>query len=125
VGVFAPYADKLSLTPPPPPHRKSGVPDLRIMKPVSGKPEMGGEESRLRYTSGKRSAASAHVLTLFLTPEASLAVGGLVLFPRGALARRRWLREQNTVLQGSSQPPGKRPRLSAGPARSPRPDSQP
>ena len=27
-----------------PPHRKSGVPDLRKRKPISGKPEMGGEE---------------------------------------------------------------------------------
>ncbi len=28
---------------PDPPHRKSGVPDLRKSKPISGKPEMGGE----------------------------------------------------------------------------------
>ncbi len=41
--------------------------------------------------------------------------------PRGALARRRWMREQGTVSQKGSQPSGERPRLCAGPARSPRP----
>ncbi len=50
VGVFAPHLHRLSLTPPPPPppHRKSGVPDLRKQEPISGKPEMGGEESPSR-----------------------------------------------------------------------------
>jgi hypothetical protein len=48
VGVLVPDLDRLSLTPPPPPHRKSGVPDLRKRKPISGKPEMGGEESLAR-----------------------------------------------------------------------------
>jgi hypothetical protein len=92
--------------PPPPPHRKSGVPDLRKRKPISGKPEMGGEESSLsadlrlvklisgkpemsgeespsRCTGAERSAVSAHVLTLFLTDDASSAIGGSVLFPEG------------------------------------------
>src|SRR5919112_3230440 len=43
VGVLVPRLHRHSLTPPPPPHRKSGVPDLRKRKPISGKPEMGGE----------------------------------------------------------------------------------
>src|SRR5918998_288154 len=83
VGVLAPDLHRLSLTPPPPPppHKKSGVPDLRKRKPISGKPEMGGEESRSRCTGEKRSAVSAHVLTLFLTVHPSLAIGGSVLFP--------------------------------------------
>src|SRR5918994_5055999 len=53
VGVLAPFFDRLSLAPPPPPppHRKSGVPDLRKRKPISGKPEMGGEESRVAHRS--------------------------------------------------------------------------
>src|ERR687889_1010635 len=41
----------LGTTPPFPPHRKSGVPDLRKKMPISGKPEMGGEESLSRFMS--------------------------------------------------------------------------
>ncbi len=57
--------------------------DLRIIKLISGKPEMSGEESPSRRTGAERSAVSAHVLTLFLTRLISLAIGGSVLFPEG------------------------------------------
>ena len=53
VGVLAPHLHRLSLTPPPPPPPHKGEEsslsaDLRIIKLISGKPEMGGEESLSR-----------------------------------------------------------------------------
>jgi hypothetical protein len=59
VGVLAPHLHRLSLTPPPPPPPHKGEEsslgaDLRIMKPISGKPERGGEESPSRQPARDR-----------------------------------------------------------------------
>jgi hypothetical protein len=51
VGVSALNWTSVALTPPPPtpPHRNSGVPELRERKPISGRPEIGGEEGCRRF----------------------------------------------------------------------------